>query len=49
MFLTGFVTSRRLFLAKECAATFVVSLPVRAAGFAAPGKLAQGLSMGTVK
>lgn len=49
VFLTGFVTSQGLFLAKVCAASFVVSLPVLAAGFAAQDKLVQGLSMGAVK
>ena len=39
VFLTGFVTSQGLFLAKVCAASFVVSLPVLAAGFAAQDKL----------
>jgi polyol transport system permease protein len=49
VFLTGFVTSQGLFLAKVCAAAIVVSLPVLAAGFAAQDKLVQGLSMGAVK
>lgn len=49
VFLTGFVTSQGLFLAKVCAASFVVSLPVIIAGFAAQDKLVQGLSMGAVK
>ncbi|MEO6996950.1 MAG: carbohydrate ABC transporter permease [Terracoccus sp.] len=49
VFLTGFVTSQGLFLAKVCAASLVVSLPVLAAGFAAQDKLVQGLSMGAVK
>ncbi|ANS77424.1 Various polyols ABC transporter, permease component 2 [Serinicoccus hydrothermalis] len=49
VFLTSFVTSQGLFLAKVCAASFVVSLPVLAAGFAAQDKLVQGLSMGAVK
>ena len=49
VFLTSFVTSQGLFLAKVCAAAFVVSLPVLAAGFAAQDKLVQGLSMGAVK
>jgi sorbitol/mannitol transport system permease protein len=49
VFLTGFVTSQGLFLAKVCAASFIVSLPVLAAGFAAQDKLVQGLSMGAVK
>jgi sorbitol/mannitol transport system permease protein len=49
VFLTGFVTSQGLFLAKVCAASFVVSIPVLAAGFAAQDKLVQGLSMGAVK
>ena len=49
VFLTGFVTSQGLFLAKVCAASLIVSLPVLAAGFAAQDKLVQGLSMGAVK
>lgn len=49
VFLMGFVTSQGLFLAKVCAASFVVSLPVLIAGFAAQDKLVQGLSMGAVK
>lgn len=49
VFLTGFVTSQGLFLAKVCAAALVVSLPVLIAGFAAQDKLVQGLSMGAVK
>ena len=49
VFLTGFVTSQGLFLAKVCAASIVVSLPVLAAGFAAQDKLVQGLSMGAVR
>jgi sorbitol/mannitol transport system permease protein len=49
VYLTGFVTSQGLFLAKVCAAAIVVSLPVLAAGFAAQDKLVQGLSMGAVK
>jgi polyol transport system permease protein len=49
VFLTGFVTSQGLFLAKVCAAAIVVSLPVLIAGFAAQDKLVQGLSMGAVK
>jgi sorbitol/mannitol transport system permease protein len=49
VFLTGFVTSQGLFLAKVCAASIVVSLPVLIAGFAAQDKLVQGLSMGAVK
>lgn len=49
VFLTGFVTSQGLFLAKVCAASMVVSLPVLAAGFAAQDKLVQGLSMGAVR
>jgi sorbitol/mannitol transport system permease protein len=39
VFLTGFVTSQGLFLAKVCAAAFAVSLPVLVAGFAAQDKL----------
>lgn len=49
VFLTGFVTSQGLFLAKVCAASIIVSLPVLAAGFAAQDKLVQGLSMGAVR
>ena len=49
VFLTGFVTSQGLFLAKVCAAAIVVSLPVLVAGFAAQDKLVQGLSLGAVK
>jgi sorbitol/mannitol transport system permease protein len=49
VFLTGFVTSQGLFLAKVCAAAIVVSLPVLIAGFAAQDKLVQGLSLGAVK
>jgi polyol transport system permease protein len=49
VFLTGFVTSQGLFLAKVCAAAFVVSLPVLIAGFTAQDKLVQGLSLGAVK
>ena len=49
VFLTGFITSEGLFLAKLCAAALVVSLPVIIAGFAAQDKLVQGLSMGAVK
>jgi len=49
VFLTSFVTSQGLFLAKVCAAAVVVSLPVIIAGFAAQDKLVQGLSLGAVK
>jgi sorbitol/mannitol transport system permease protein len=49
VFLTGFITSEGLFLAKLCAAAMIVSLPVLIAGFAAQDKLVQGLSMGAVK
>jgi sorbitol/mannitol transport system permease protein len=49
VFLTGFVTSEGLFLAKVCAAAVVISLPVLVAGFAAQDKLVQGLSLGAVK
>ncbi|WP_410812115.1 carbohydrate ABC transporter permease [Micromonospora sp. 067-2] len=49
VFLTSFVTSQGLFLAKVCAAATVISLPVLAAGFAAQDKLVQGLSLGAVK
>lgn len=49
VFLTGFVSSQGLFLAKVCAASVVISLPVLFAGFAAQDKLVQGLSLGAVK
>jgi sorbitol/mannitol transport system permease protein len=49
VFLTGFVTSQGLFLAKVSAAALVISLPVLVAGFAAQDKLVQGLSLGAVK
>ncbi|MGA5703736.1 carbohydrate ABC transporter permease [Peterkaempfera bronchialis] len=49
VFLTSFVTSQGLFLAKVCAAAVVVSLPVLIAGFAAQDRLVQGLSLGAVK
>ncbi|MBW5425679.1 ABC transporter permease subunit [Streptomyces sp. BG9H] len=49
VFLTGFITSQGLFLAKVCTASLVISLPVLAAGFAAQDKLVQGLSLGAVK
>jgi sorbitol/mannitol transport system permease protein len=49
VFLTSFVTSQGLFLAKVCAAAVVVSLPVLIAGFAAQDKLVQGLSLGAIK
>jgi sorbitol/mannitol transport system permease protein len=49
VFLTSFVTSQGLFLAKVCAAACAVSLPVLVAGFAAQDKLVQGLSLGAVK
>jgi sorbitol/mannitol transport system permease protein len=49
VFLTSFVTSQGLFLAKVSAAAIIVSLPVLIAGFAAQDKLVQGLSLGAVK
>jgi sorbitol/mannitol transport system permease protein len=49
VYLTSFVTSQGLFLAKVCAAATIVSLPVLIAGFAAQDKLVQGLSLGAVK
>ncbi|WP_405770204.1 carbohydrate ABC transporter permease [Actinacidiphila glaucinigra] len=49
VFLTSFVTSQGLFLAKVCAAAVVVSLPVLVAGFTAQDRLVQGLSLGAVK
>ncbi|RLL69575.1 carbohydrate ABC transporter permease [Streptomyces sp. Z26] len=49
VFLTSMITSQGLFLAKVCAASLAISLPVLAAGFAAQDKLVQGLSLGAVK
>lgn len=49
VFLTSFVTSQGLFLAKVCAAAVAVSVPVLVAGFAAQDRLVQGLSLGAVK
>jgi sorbitol/mannitol transport system permease protein len=49
VYLTGFITSEGLFLAKLCAAALVISFPVLVAGFAAQDKLVQGLSLGAVK
>jgi hypothetical protein len=49
VFLTSFITSQGLFLAKISAAAVAVSIPVLVAGFAAQDKLVQGLSMGAVK
>lgn len=49
VFLTGFASSRGLFLAQLCAAATAISLPVLIAGFAAQDKLVQGLSLGAVK
>jgi sorbitol/mannitol transport system permease protein len=49
IFLVGFITSQGLFLAKLCAASVIVSLPVLIAGFAAQDKLVRGLSLGAVK
>ncbi|GAB3415915.1 carbohydrate ABC transporter permease [Flindersiella endophytica] len=49
VFLTSFITSQGLFLAKVCAAATIISLPVLIAGFAAQDKLVQGLSLGAVK
>lgn len=49
VFLTSFVTSQGLFLAKVCAAATAISIPVLVAGFAAQNKLVQGLSLGAVK
>jgi len=49
VFLTSFVTSQGLFLAKVSAAATAISLPVLIAGFAAQDKLVQGLSLGAVK
>ncbi|GMA25391.1 hypothetical protein GCM10025864_31500 [Luteimicrobium album] len=46
VFLTSFVTSQGLFLAKVSAAATAISLPVLIAGFAAQDKLVQGLSSG---
>lgn len=49
VFLTGFVSSQGLFLAKVCAAAVIISVPVLFAGFTAQDKLVQGLSLGAVK
>ena len=49
VFLTSFITSQGLFLAKVCAVATAISLPVLIAGFAAQDKLVQGLSLGAVK
>lgn len=49
VFLNSLVISQGLFLAKVCAASLAISLPVLAAGFAAQDKLVQGLSLGAVK
>jgi sorbitol/mannitol transport system permease protein len=49
VFLTSLITSQGLFLAQVSAASFAISLPVLAAGFAAQDKLVQGLSLGAVK
>jgi sorbitol/mannitol transport system permease protein len=49
VFLTSFVTTQGLFLAKVCAAATAISIPVLVAGFAAQNKLVQGLSLGAVK
>ncbi|TIC82542.1 carbohydrate ABC transporter permease [Nocardioides sp. GY 10127] len=49
VFLVGFISSQGLFLAKLCAASTLVSLPVLIAGFAAQDKLVRGLSLGAVK
>ncbi|GGL36990.1 carbohydrate ABC transporter permease [Phycicoccus endophyticus] len=49
VFMTSFLTSQGLFIAKMSAACIAISLPVLAAGFAAQDKLVQGLSMGAVK
>jgi len=49
VFLVGFISSEGLFLAKLCAASTLVSLPVLIAGFAAQDKLVRGLSLGAVK
>lgn len=49
VFLVGFISNEGLFLARLCAASVLVSLPVVIAGFAAQDKLVQGLSLGAVK
>ena len=49
IFLVGFISSQGLFLAKLCAASTLVSLPVLIAGFAAQDKLVRGLSLGAMK
>ena len=49
VFLTGFVSSQGLFLAKVCAASMVISIPVLIAGLTAQDKFVQGLTLGAVK
>ena len=49
VYLIGFLSGQRLFLAHLCAASCLVSLPVLIAGYAAQDKLVQGLSLGAVK
>lgn len=49
VFLVGFITNEGLFLARLCAASVLLSLPVLIAGFAAQDKLVRGLSLGAVK
>lgn len=49
VFLVSFITSEGLFLARLCAASVVVSIPVVIAGWIAQDKLVQGLSLGAVK
>ncbi|GAB3679917.1 carbohydrate ABC transporter permease [Angustibacter aerolatus] len=48
-FVLSGVAQEGLFLAKLCAASTIVSLPVVIAGFAAQDKLVRGLSLGAIK
>jgi sorbitol/mannitol transport system permease protein len=49
VYLVGFLSGQRLFLAQLSAAATLISLPVLIAGLAAQDKLVQGLSLGAVK
>ena len=49
VYLIGFLSGQRLFLAHLCAVSTILSLPVLIAGFAAQDRLVQGLSLGAVK
>jgi sorbitol/mannitol transport system permease protein len=49
VYLIGFLSGQRLFLAHLCAVSTILSLPVLIAGYAAQDRLVQGLSLGAVK